>query len=158
MRRNQQKAIGMLILKRLSVWALETALQALLLSLVLIGLFGYDSHEFGKTLLICTTWIVIMFFSTGYLFSTVLFRAFWRGRGLWLYSAIATLLFLIHFEILNVGVGVGGAFNPPERLRIRAAGVCIVFACTFVGSYFLRKGSSPQQANGAKAALNTAAY
>ena len=146
----------MLIIKRLSVWVVETALEALLLALVLISLFGYDPHAFGKSLLICATWIVIMFFVTGYLFSTAVFRAYWRGRGLWLYSAIAMLLFLIHFEILNVGVG--GAFNPPERLRIRAAGVCIVFACTFFGGCFLRKSTSRQQADGAKAAVNTAAY
>lgn len=40
----------MLILKRLIVWLFETCLEATLLGLALIGLFGYDQHGFGKSL------------------------------------------------------------------------------------------------------------
>jgi hypothetical protein len=110
-------------------------------ALLLIVLFGHDSHEFGKDLLIFATSVAFMFFSSGYLLSTAIFRGVWRGQRLWSYPAVAALLFSVHFEILNVGVG--GAFAPPDRLRIRVAGACIVFACTFVGGCLLRAWVSP---------------
>ena len=127
----------MLILKRLAVWLLETSVEALLLGLLLIALFGYDQHASGKDLLILASGIVFMFIATGYLLSTALLRAFWRGQTLWSYPATATVLFSVHFEILNVGIG--GAFDPVRRLRIRVAGACIAFACTLIGSYLLQK-------------------
>ena len=55
----------MLIIKRLAVWLLEMLLEALLLGLLLISLFGYDPHAFTKDLFIYATAIVTMFFSTG---------------------------------------------------------------------------------------------
>ena len=126
-----------LILKRLVVWLLETSLQALLLGLFLIVLHGYDEHAFGKDLSFYFNMIALLFFTTGYLLSTAIIRAIWKSRGLWSHPAIVAVLFLIHFEILNVGAG--GAFEPPERLRLRVAGTCIAFVCTFVGGCFLRK-------------------
>ena len=127
----------MLILKRLSIWLLETSLEALLIGMVLVSLFGCDQHAYGKCLGINFVWISTMFFSTGYLFTTAIFRAIWRGRSLWSYSVAALMLFLIHFEILNHAAG--GAFDLPKRAVIRIAGGCIVFACTFAGTLVLRR-------------------
>jgi len=126
-----------LILKRLAVWLLETALQALLLSLFLIPSQGFDEHAFGKDLLFFFNAIALLFFTTGYMLSTAIIRVIWKSPRLWLYPVIAIVLFVIHFEILNVGVG--GAFEPPERLRIRVAGACFAFVCTLVGGWLLRK-------------------
>jgi hypothetical protein len=74
---------------------------------------------------------------TGYLLSTAVVRALWRGQTLWSYPAVAAVLFFIHFEIMNFGVG--GAYEPKDRLRIRVAGALIVIACTFVGTLLLRR-------------------
>jgi hypothetical protein len=126
----------MVILKRLVVWLIEMALEALLLGLILIVSLGYDHDALGKGLLTYAATISFMFFSTGYLLTTAVSRAVWKLRKLWSYPALATVLFLIHFEIMNVGVG--GAFAPMNRLRIIVAGVCIVFACTMFGSFALR--------------------
>lgn len=127
----------MLILKRLVVWLLETSCEVLLLSLFLIFYHGSDQHASAKDVLVLAASTAFMFFTTGYLLTTALFRAFWRSQRLWFYSAIATTLFLFHFEILNVVAG--GVFESPERLWIRVAGACIVLACTLAGSYALRK-------------------
>jgi drug/metabolite transporter (DMT)-like permease len=127
----------MLILKRLSVWVTETVLQVLLFAVLLIALFGYDPHAFGKGLLTYAVSVFTMFFSTGYLFTTAISRAVWRGRKLWPYSAFAATLFLIHFEGFNILIG--GAFEPRDRVRIRLAGSCIAFLSTFLGSLALRK-------------------
>ena len=126
----------MLVLKRLAVWFFEIVFEALLIGLLLIGTYGYDKHAFGKDLLIYAVAVLYMFFLAGYILSTAVSRAVWRGRKLWPYPAIGMILFLIHFEIMNIGIG--GAFAPSDRLRIRAAGACIVFICTFAGSVVLR--------------------
>jgi ABC-type Mn2+/Zn2+ transport system permease subunit len=127
----------MLILKRLCVWFVETVTEALLLGIVLALLLGHDQNAFIKDVLIYSSAIGLLFFTTGYLLSTVLVRAFWRGQTVWSYPAIATVLFLIHFEIMNVGVG--GAFEPKDRLPIRVAGTCIAFICTSLGTLALRR-------------------
>ncbi len=125
------------IIKRLAVWLFETALQALLLGLFLIVSHWSDEAAFGKDLLFFLQMAILLFFTTGYLFSTAILRATWRGRGVWQHPIIVAALFLAHFEILNVRAG--GAFEPPERLRIRFAGTCIAFACALAGGWFLRK-------------------
>ena len=127
----------MLITKRLAVWFLETWSEALMLGLVLTVFLGHDQHAFFKDLLIYSSGIIMLFFTTGYLLSTIAFRAVWRGQALWSYPAIATVLFFIHFEIMNVAMG--GAFEPTHSVRIRAAGEFIVFGCTLTGTFALRK-------------------
>jgi hypothetical protein len=127
----------MLILKRLCVWFVETVTEALLLGIVLAVLLGHDQNALVKDVLIYSTAISYMFFVTGYLLSTAVVRVLWRGRTLWSYPTIATTLFFIHFEIMNVGVG--GAFQFKDRLPICVAGACIVFVCTLVGTVGLRR-------------------
>ena len=126
----------MLAMKRLTVWLVEVALEAVLLGSFLVAIFGHDRHSLGKDLLISAVAITWMFFVTGYLLTTALSRFFWKLPRLWPYSAFAAVLFLIHFEFLNVGVG--GAFAPSDRLRIRVAGILIVLACTLGGSLVIR--------------------
>ena len=127
----------MLILKRLCVWFVETVTEALLLGIVLAVLLGHDQNAFVKDVVIYSTAISYMFLVTGYLLSTAIVRALWRGQTLWSYPAIATTLFFIHFEIMNVGVG--GAFQPKDRLPICVAGACITAASTLAGSLALRR-------------------
>jgi hypothetical protein len=125
------------ILKRLAVWLFEMALQALMLGLFLIVSHWSDENAFGKDLLFFFQTTILLFFTTGYLFSTAIVRAIWRGRGVWWHPIIMAALFLVHFEILNVRAG--GAFEPPERLRLQVAGTCIAFACALPGGWFLRR-------------------
>jgi hypothetical protein len=67
---------------------------------------------------------------TGYLLTTAISRAVWKGRTLWLYSTLAVVLFILHFELLNVGIGC--AFAPIDRLRIILAGICAAAITTLV--------------------------
>jgi hypothetical protein len=127
-------------LKRLTIWVAEIVSQAVLLGLLLIGLHGYDQQAFGKDLLGYTGLILIMFFVTGYLATTAISRAAWTGQRLWLYSTIATTLFLIHFEVLNSSVG--GAFEPRDRVCIRMAGACVALLSTLAGTALLHRWTS----------------
>ena len=54
------------ILKRLAVWFLEMALQAVMLGLFLIASHGYDEHAFGKDLRFYVNMIALLFCTTGY--------------------------------------------------------------------------------------------
>jgi hypothetical protein len=114
----RKEATRMRTLKRLLVWFLETSLEGALLAVVLVSLFGCDQHAYGRCLAVNFVWIGTMFFSTGYLLSTGIARAIWRGRGMWIYSVVATVLFFIHFEILNYAAGgcirSGKTFRDPS--------------------------------------------
>jgi len=126
----------MLILKRLAVWLLETSCETLLLGLFLTVFLGFDQHAFGKALLFYAGAVAFMAYTTGYLLTTVIVRAVWRSQRLWLYPIVSTVPFFIHSQIFFVA---SGGSTPSERLWIRAAGACIVFACTFAGTFALQK-------------------
>lgn len=136
--------------KRLLVWFLETVLEALLISVVLVCLLGDNQHRYAKDVAVSFVWIGTMFFGTGYLFTTAIARAASQGRFIRLYPGVALVLFLIHIEILNHSAG--GIFDAPKRAVIRIAGACIVLTCTFVGNLLLRRWTSAT-ANGLKSEL-----
>jgi hypothetical protein len=129
----------MRIQKRLVVWLLETSCEALLLSGLLVVLSrssGPSQWGFIKDLAFgfFATLLVFMW-GSGYLITTAFVRIFWRTDKLWLYSSIVALLFSIHLQIF---LFIAGGWTSAERLPIRVAGPCIVFACTYGGGYFLR--------------------
>ena len=129
----------MLIQKRMTVVFLETACEALLLSVVLIVLsrpYGPSHWGFVKDLSFGFFAIFTIFFTTGYLLTTAIVGTYWRSQRLWLYPAVATVLFFIHSQIFFV---IASGSTRPEKLLIQTSGACIAFACTFVGSCLLRK-------------------
>jgi|ERR1700690_1153200 len=130
----------MLVLRRLTIWLLETFLELWALGLTLICLFGYDQHAFGKSLGLYVSGLALVSLTTGYLLTTAIARGAWKGQRLWSYSAVATVLFLVHSQVFFV---VSGGSTRSEKLAIRAAGACIVFACTLLGSAGLRKWAPP---------------
>lgn len=126
------------IIKRWVVWFVETTSEILLVSLFLIALFGYGRRApGGEEFYVFVAAVCWISYRTGYLLTTLIFRTFLRGRTLWLYPAIASSLVFIHFEILNVTAG--GIYDRSTRIRILVASICIVFACTLVGSFALRR-------------------
>jgi hypothetical protein len=60
----------MLILKRLVIWFVETSLEAFLLGLALIGMFGYVRNGFGKSLGLAVSTIIPLSVTSGYLLTT----------------------------------------------------------------------------------------
>lgn len=139
----------MRILKRLAIWLMEVGLQAVLLGLLLIGLYGHDKFRFGRDLLVYTDSILVMFFLTGYLLTTAILRVLWKGRTFWLYPVIAMALFLFHFELLNLGIG--GAFAPPDRTRVLLAGMCAAAITTLCGTLVLQRWRAERLPTGVQA-------
>src|ERR1700730_7097841 len=92
-------------LRRIAIWLIETSCEALLMGLLLFAVAWVEFHRtapgntrFIHDLLALSVAVAFMFFMTGYLLTTVIFRAVWNGRKLWSYSVISAALFLIHFR------------------------------------------------------------
>jgi uncharacterized protein involved in response to NO len=120
----------------MAVWFIETSSEALLLGFSLIGLFGYDQHAFGKSLGFYVSGVLLLSFTTGYLLTTAIARAIWKGQSWWSYSVIAIALFFVHSEVF---FAVSGGSTRSEELSIQAAGALIVFVCTVAGTFILGK-------------------
>ncbi len=127
----------MALAKRLLLSLAETCSQALLLGLLLIRLFGHDKYSFVGGLAIYAGEILLMFCVTGYVLTTVIARAIWKGDSSRFYPLLCTVLFVIHFEVLNVGLG--GAFPPSDRPIVVIAGAAAAFATTLAGTLLSRK-------------------
>lgn len=124
------------VLKRLAIWFVETAFEAILLALSLVVSYGPDQYGFARDTWFFLAGIGFFSFTAGYLLTTAVARVLWRGRGLLPYSILASLLLVVHVEIL---FHVANGWTPGERMRVRFTGLCVVLACTLCGSYFLRK-------------------
>ena len=143
----------MATLKRLLIWLVESCCEAtlpgaLLFILAHIAFRGENLREDGLVhgLVVLSVAVAMMFFSTGYLLTTIIARLWLKPENTMLYPCIAAALYMIHFEILNFAAG--GAFEHWERWAIRIVGPCIAFTCTLAGNQLLSKWrpSSPRLA------------
>lgn len=85
----QRLRTAAIILKRVVVWLLETSCEALALGLLLFIVAWVQFHRtapgetrFLHDLLALTAAVALMFFMTGYLLTTVICRAVWKGTKL----------------------------------------------------------------------------
>jgi hypothetical protein len=127
--------------KRITVWFLETQCEVLLLSVLCTYLSFFNGHGpdgFFRELVISFLVLSTLFLATGYLLTTAIIAAFWRGHRLWLYPVFAAVLYSIILQILLFLLSDLNSSEKQEILTVRLAGPCIVFLCTFVGGYFLR--------------------
>jgi len=137
----------MLILKRLTVWLLEVACEAVGTSLILIILVFtlQASGQPGKirldaALKLATTTpsvILAMFILSGYVFTTALAACTLRGRGRWVYPGTAAALFIIHSTIVRFVIPTG--LSLPELLTVQVAGSCFTFICAYLGNGLMRR-------------------
>ena len=137
-----------LVLKRLTVWLLESVCEALLLSLLFILYirlhFGPDQQwSHAKQLLFFFVAILFVFmFASGYLLTTAVFGVVARSQRVWLYPGIAALLYVAHLHVAFGGghSGVSLAhWDLPQSFTLQAGGACVVFACTLIGTTLLRR-------------------
>jgi hypothetical protein len=131
-------------LKRFLIWLVESSSEAVLTGTLLLIVAHIEfrgqnlrNHRPVHDLLAMSVAVTMMFFSTGYLLTTIIGRLFLKPERKLLYPSIASTLYVIHFEILSVATG--GAFEPWERWIIRVVGACIAFTCTLGGNQILSK-------------------
>lgn len=125
-----------MILKRFTVWLVETLCEVpllMVLALVLSGRSGERSLADDLGLLLFGAAIVFMI-GSGYLLTTAIFGIRLRSQNRWVYPVIAATLFVAHEQFLFTG------WKLPDvsHVKTQAFGAWIVFACTFMGNWFLR--------------------
>lgn len=134
-------------LKRFIIWLIEITAEAVLLSLFFFAWYGYnDPVERGFLFqLVLLTWAILTVFmlGSGYLITTAVLRIAWESQRLLTYSIISVVLVSAHLQIFFLMAG--GLTGQGERLPIRVASVCIVFACTLVGGWILKKTTLGKQ-------------
>jgi hypothetical protein len=129
-----------MILKRLVIWLLESIVEIFLLG----GLLGALSVPNFINLL-PGVWALafgvgVVLFLHGFYVTTALFGVVWRSHRSWSYPAIAASLLIIHTRVIFFRLKPD--LSPQGRateLWFETGGACVVFVCTFVGGWFLRK-------------------
>jgi hypothetical protein len=130
-------------LKRLVVWFLEALTATFLLGVLFGALSSPDLSTFVS--LLPGVWALAfgvgaVLFLHGYYVTTALLGVFWRSRKSWLYPSIAAALLVIHTRIVFFRLTPDlSSSGRAAELPFLVGGACIVFASTFVGSYFLQK-------------------
>jgi hypothetical protein len=133
--RHQQQGEGMLILKRLAIWALESIFELVLFLLLLMLLSSSEQSGLAGNLGFAVfAALGVFMISSGYLLTTALFGVVFRSRRPWVYPVIATVLFIGHYQFLR-----GWRFPDTSLLDLQVGGACIVFFCTFLGNRILRQ-------------------
>ena len=119
--------------KRLLLWLLEVVLQALLMGSLMVLMFGHDPQALIKDLAIYSLAVSYMFFMTGFVLTSFIARVALFRRTAGFYSLLCTLLFILHFELLNISIG--GAFAPSDRHKLFVKGAIGVFLITLATSF-----------------------
>lgn len=125
----------MLILKRLTMFLAETLSAAVLIGVFLLVLSGRSrGSTVAEDLLLGIVGTVIVFMiGSGYLFTTAVFGVIWRSRKSFLYPLIGLGLFIAHVQFFVTG------WDLPFKLKVQTGGGCIVFVCSYLGSWLLRQ-------------------
>jgi hypothetical protein len=83
--------------------------------------------------------VATVLFLHGYYLTTGLVGAVWRSAKIWVYPAIAAILFDIHTHIVFVRLKPDmSALGRATEIPFLVGGTCMVFGCRFVGGWFLR--------------------
>ncbi len=135
------------ILKRLTVWSMERAIEACLLGGLFAGLVSLSAKDPALPVrnALSAFWVsgiavAVILFLHGYYVTTAFFGVIWRSTKTWMYPTITPLLFVIHTHI--VFMRMGPDFTPEGRgmeLPFVLGGAGIVFLCAFAGSPILNK-------------------
>ncbi len=130
----------LLMLKRMTVWFIETLCAAALLGAFLIVWFGPSGIGIMREFLGTVGMIIFISGRTGYVATTLIGRLLWKRQiALW-YPAAAAVLCIIHG--LDFFISIRSAADP-GNIFVLMAGVCAVFVCTLAGSYVLLRWEQP---------------
>jgi hypothetical protein len=127
---------------RLVAWLLETICEAvgtcLIWGIVFVAgntdpyLHPHNPFFAVFDFLVLVPVVLLYFGITGYVFTTAFAAVRWRGNGKWFYPIIAALLYILHSQILFLGLN--GLHEPLELVLISIFGACITFGCAAAGN------------------------
>ena len=123
---------------RVSAWFEEFLAEVVGCTCVLFAMSGVLSQIRARDFAAFAIGSITFFCVSGYAITTLIARLLLHGRGLYLYAAIAPLLFLAHFQVMNV-LTWGGLFERHDRFLFRVYGCAMVLAVTTVVSLMLKR-------------------
>jgi hypothetical protein len=126
-------------LKRIAAWLLEILVEGLLFGFLLgaLTLPDFVSLLYGVWALGLVVGVVL--FLNGYYITKALFGLVWKGQRSLLYPATAAALFVIHMYIVYVRVKPDMSGLARVIIPFQIGGACVVFGCTFLSGWLLRK-------------------
>ena len=122
---------------RLSAWLAEMLVESLLFIIVAI-VMSHAGHPTTRDIAALMIAALTCFVILGYAVTTLVLRLALRGRWLRVYPIIAPLLFLLHFEIMNIMVP-DGLMEPHNRLKFRVIGSGVVLVVSTAISFMLEQ-------------------
>jgi uncharacterized membrane protein len=125
---------------RFSAWLIEMLVDALLFSIVAI-IMSHAGYPTARDIAALTVAALTSFGVSGFAITTFVLRLALRGRGAKVYPIIAPLLFLIHFEVMNLMVP-GGLMDSQERFLFRVIGSGVVLVVATAISLLLKRTGS----------------
>jgi hypothetical protein len=128
-----------MILRRLIAWVLEILVEGFLLGVLLGALTLPDFVSLLPGVWALGLMVGVVLFFNGYYVTKALFGLVWRGQKSWIYPGIAAILFVIHMYIASQRMKPDMSGLPRVILPFQIGGACIVFACTFLSGWLLRK-------------------
>ncbi len=131
----------LLMLRRMTVWFIETLCAAVLLAAFLIVWYGPSGIGIMREVFGTVVMIIFVSGRTGYVATTLICRLLWKWQiALW-YSAAAAVLCIVHGLYFFISIGTA---DDPDHIFILMAGACAVFVCTLAGSYVLLRWERPR--------------
>jgi hypothetical protein len=114
---------------RFCAWLVEMLSEAIVLPFIPVVMIHVSEPITPRDIAGLTIGTLTFFCVSGYALTTLVFRLALRGRWLRVYPVIAPLLFLAHFEIMNLLVPEG-LMEPHNRFifRVSGSGVVVVVA------------------------------
>jgi len=135
---------------RFSAWLVEMFAEALSFSIVAI-VMSHAGFPTVRDIAALTVAALTCFGISGYVITTLVMRLALHGRWPHRYPVIASLLFLAHFEVMNLLVP-GGLLGNRNRLVFRVIGSGVVLVVATAISLVLErieKGGLPSRADNA---------
>ena len=123
---------------RFGAWLVEMLTEALSFYIVASVMSHSDKPSTVRDIAAVMIEILTFFVVSGYAVTTLVIRLALRGKWGYVYPAIVPLLFLAHFEVMNLWVP-GGLMDSQNRLVFRVVGSVVVLVVATAISLVLER-------------------
>ena len=130
-------------LSRLIVWLLEIVAETLLIGALLGMLLFPDITSALRSIVASVLAVGLLLFLHGYYLTVGILGVVWRNRRAWSYPGIAAALFVAHMHVaISRSKSDLTLVARTAEIPFLLGGASIVFLCTCVGNWCLRKWST----------------
>ena len=124
------------IARRLAIWLVEMLCAIMLLSPLLIALFGRSNgNSLSQDLVLGLGLSGFFILASGYFATTGVLSVLLRRRNIWIYPTLVAVLFVGHEQAFFKGR------HAPDfsDVKIQIAGACVMFTVGLLGNWFAER-------------------